>query len=443
MLGAVRGQAAVEARGPADWTRDQFLPPAPRWLTLPHLLALMPRPPRLPSSSRRRIPLLRPVGALVGALAVLAAACGGRRAGRPAAPLPASATSTDAHRLLSTLDAHVPALLADNDVASVSVAVIEGGQVVLERAYGEQSPGVPATPGTLYNLASNTKPVTAETLLRLAAAGRLALDEPMASAWVDPDVAADPRAQRLTVRHALAHQTGLPNWRDKGPGRGPGDRLAFTADPGTTWGYSGEGYDYAARFAERKLGRSFEDLAREVVFSPLGMTSTAFSRRAWMQGRLAVPRDTGGRWGEPQVTDSGTWSAANNLITTAGDYGRFVAAVMRGDGLPATLAAERLRAAPGPQPPPGCHVQPAALCPSATRMALGWVRLEYADGPVLLHGGHNERPGGEWTTAYFDPRRRRGLVILTSGARGNRVLHGVATLVDPGAPVVAFLRPPE
>jgi len=103
----------------------------------------------------------------------------------------------------------VPALLARYGVASVSMALIEDGRVVLERAYGEQSAGVPATVGTLYGLASVTKPVSAETLLRLAAAGRLSLDEPVASAWVDPDVAGDPRAQVLTVRHALAQRDSV------------------------------------------------------------------------------------------------------------------------------------------------------------------------------------------------------------------------------------------
>ena len=73
----------------------------------------------------------------------------------------------------AALDARAPALLAKYRVASISVALVENGRVVLERAYGEQSFGVPATPATLFNLASLTKPVTAEVLLRLTAAGRL------------------------------------------------------------------------------------------------------------------------------------------------------------------------------------------------------------------------------------------------------------------------------
>ncbi len=370
----------------------------------------------IPCARRGRTSVARALVLLLGT-----AACG-RRASVGVAPAAVGAT----------LDARVPALLTRYGVASVSLAVIEDGRVVLERAYGEQSAGVPATPATLYGLASVTKPISAEVLLRLVAAGRLSLDAPMASAWVDPDVSGDPRAQRLTVRHALAHQTGLPNWR----GRSPGGKLAFA--PGSAYAYAGEGYDYAARFAERTLGRTFEDLAEAMVFGPLGMRSTSYSRRAWMNGRLAVPLDSAGHWGAPQVEDSAHWNAGNNLITTAGDYARFLARVLRGDGLSPALAAERLQPARGPQLTWQCHTPPAD-CPQRVTQALGWVRLDYATGPVFMHTGLNSRPGGERTLAYFDPARRRGVVVFTSGEHGVDVYRAVVGLLDPASPIVAFL----
>jgi CubicO group peptidase (beta-lactamase class C family) len=335
----------------------------------------------------------------------------------------------------TALDTQVPALLGKYRTASVGVALIVGGRVVLERGYGEQSAGVSATPATLFNLASLTKPVTAEVLLRLVAARQLSLDEPMSSHWVDPEVASDARHRQLTLRIALSHQTGLPNWR----GHSPDGKLAFAFAPGTAYGYSGEGYDYAARFAEQKLGRSFEDLAQEQLFAHLRMTGTSFSSREWMQGRLAVPLDADGRWGEPQVEGSGQWNAANNLITTAGDYARFVASVMRGEGLTRRLAAERLRPVHGPQPEWTCDVAPVTACPRALKVVLGWRRLEFADGPVFMHTGSNGRPGGERTLAYFDPGRRRGVVILTSGEEGGRLYRDIAAIMDPGSPVSAYL----
>jgi CubicO group peptidase (beta-lactamase class C family) len=334
----------------------------------------------------------------------------------------------------AALDARVPGVLARYRIASVGVALIAEGRVVLERGYGEQSAGVPATSDTLFGLASLTKPVSAEVLLRLVAAGQLSMDEPLSSHWVDPDLVSDARHQQLTLRIALSHQTGLPNWR----GHSPDGKLAFAFDPGSAYGYSGEGFDYAARFAERKLGRSFEDLAQEQVFTPLRMASTSFSSRGWMQGRLAVPLDNG-RWGEPQVESTGHWNAANNLITTAGDYARFVASVMRGEGLTTALAAERLRPARGPQPHWTCEVALVTACPRAFKVVLGWRRLEFSDGPVFLHTGSNDRPGGERTLAYFAPRRRVGVVILTSGAEGGRLYRDLAAIMDPGSSISSYL----
>jgi CubicO group peptidase (beta-lactamase class C family) len=387
-----------------------------------------------PPTSTRRVRTRR--AALLTLLAGALTAC----VGRGSAPAPRVVRSGGtAATLTAALDSQVPALLTTYQVASVAVALIEDGRLALEKVYGEQSPGVPATTATLFNLASLTKPVAAEAILRLAAAGRLSLDEPMSPYWVDPDVAGDPRHLRLTPRLALAHRTGLPNWR----GRSPGGRLAFAFTPGSAYGYSGEGYDYAARFAEKKLGRSFEALAQETVLGPAGMTSTAFSARGWMRGRLAVPLDSAGRWGEPQVQDSGEWNAGNNLITTAGDYARFVASVMHGEGLTAALAAERLRPAAAPQPARTCTVEPPVSCPRTVGMALGWSRLDYAGGPVMLHTGLNSRPGGERTLAYFDAKRRRGVVVLTSGTNGQRLYLDVLDLVDPGSPVAAYLRQPQ
>src|SRR6202161_3484933 len=79
--------------------------------------------------------------------------------------------------------------------------------------YGEQSRGVPATTKTLYNMASLTKPVTAETVLRLASAGKLSLNESMSPFWLDPDIRDDPWSKLLTPRLCLSHQTGFANWR--------------------------------------------------------------------------------------------------------------------------------------------------------------------------------------------------------------------------------------
>ena len=92
------------------------------------------------------------------------------------------------------IDAHAAEWLKESDVPSVAVAYVEDRTVAWTAVYGEQSPGVAATGKTLYNMASLTKPITAETVLRLASAAKISLDESMSPFWLDPDIKMIPGA---------------------------------------------------------------------------------------------------------------------------------------------------------------------------------------------------------------------------------------------------------
>ena len=115
--------------------------------------------------------------------------------------------------MVEELDQKIPAWLNEFGVPGVSVAAIENDRIAWLGSYRKQSPTQPAHRGTLYDVASLSKPVTAEVFLRLVATGRVSLDESMADHWIDPDVANDPRTARLTPRHVLTHRTGFKNWR--------------------------------------------------------------------------------------------------------------------------------------------------------------------------------------------------------------------------------------
>jgi CubicO group peptidase (beta-lactamase class C family) len=346
-------------------------------------------------------------------------------------PPPVGAQATESKERIAALEETLPALLPKHHVAALSVAVIRRGRVVWSAAYGEQGPGVRATPATLFNVASMAKPVSAETILRLVAAGRLTLDEPMAPTWVDPDVAGDPRHLKLTPRLALSHQTGFPNWRRMNAG----GRLAFLTDPGTRFGYSGEGYNYVARFAEKRLGAGFEQLADEKVFGPIGLTRMSYSSRPWMAGLVATPMDTVGRWGTPDLHPEGQWKAADDVFTTAAEYARFMISVMKGEGLNPGLAAERMRfhvSIAGEWP---CVIEPVDRCPNRAGMALGWFRFDYGDGAVIWHGGDD---WGEHSLAYFYPKTQDGYVILVNGGSGRYAVIDAADLLDDRSPIPSY-----
>jgi CubicO group peptidase (beta-lactamase class C family) len=228
----------------------------------------------------------------------------------------------------------LPGWLKQYNVPGASVTYVATGRLAWTVVAGEQSPGVPATEKTLYNIASLTKPIVAETILRLASQNKLQLDEPIYPYWVDPDIKNNPWNKLPTPRLCLSHQTGFANWR-----RMTGGTLTFRFQPGTQSSYSGEGYFYVARFAQNKTGVPFDRPAENYVLSPLRMKDTSFTAKEWFNGRLAQPY-ADGAFAPPTLTS--TWNAADLVETTITDYAHFVAGVMRNEGLRSTIAAECL-----------------------------------------------------------------------------------------------------
>ena len=356
---------------------------------------------------------------VVGCLGVIQAA------GQAKPPSPAqSAEAAKGGR--AEIDAHAAQWLKESDVPSVAVAYIKDGKVAWTAVYGEQSPGVAATEKTLYNMASLTKPITAETVLRLASAGKLSLDEPMAPYWVDPDIKDDPWTPLLTPRLCLSHQTGFANWR-----RMTGGVLKMRWQPGTQTGYSGEGYNYVGRFTEKKMGKPFDVLAQQMVFNPIGMNDTSYTAQEWYAGRLAVPHGPKGEAPIDQVAK--TWNGADLLRTTIGDYAKFVVSVMHDEGLTKQIAAQRATMMRDQVKPEDLEkvckaAAPTGPCTITAGMGLGW-QVETVNGEKILN--HDGSDWGVKTHAMFVPSKGIGVVVFTNGENGNEVIRKVVEALYP------------
>jgi CubicO group peptidase (beta-lactamase class C family) len=326
------------------------------------------------------------------------------------------------------IDAHATEWLRHSDVPSLAVAYIEGGKVAWTAVYGEQGPGIAATERTLYNMASLTKPITAETVLRLASAGKLSLDESMSPFWLDPDIKDDPWSKLLTPRLCLSHQTGFANWR-----RMTGGVLKIRWKPGTQTGYSGEGYNYVGKFIEKKLARPFDALAREMVFDPIGMKETSYTTKDWYAGRLAVPHGPKGE--KPVEPLATTWNGADLLRTTIGDYAKFVVSVMHDEGLTKAMAAERATMTRDTVKPEDLEkvcrkAGEKGHCTLTAGMGLGW-EVETVNGVKIL-----DHDGSDWgvkTLALFVPSQGIGVVVFTNGENGMQVIRKVVEVLYPNS----------
>ena len=167
-------------------------------------------------------------------------------------------------------DAEIERLLRQASVPAVSVAVIDRGKTTF-RAIGLRRAGDAEriTSGTVFSAASLSKPLFAYAFHGLVLDGMLSLDQPLRDLLPLPNPG-DAQAATITARHLLSHSGGWRNWRNNAT-------QPLTADfvPGARWSYSGEGYFFLQRIAEKLTGKSVGLLMRERVFDPLGMTRSS------------------------------------------------------------------------------------------------------------------------------------------------------------------------
>jgi CubicO group peptidase (beta-lactamase class C family) len=177
------------------------------------------------------------------------------------------------------------AQLAGEDAFSGVALVADGDELRLHAAYGhaDRDARRPNLPDTRFDVGSVYKLFTSVAVLRLVQEGRLQLDDALGS-YVD---GFEPRvAERVTVRHLLAHRSGFGDYLDHPEFeaepkrfRAPADFLPLAVaqgvafEPGTRTRYSNMGFVLLGAILEPVTGRSWHDVVRELVFEPAGMTS--------------------------------------------------------------------------------------------------------------------------------------------------------------------------
>jgi len=249
---------------------------------------------------------------------------------------------------------------------------LSGGKVVLQDALGrftyeEDAPAVAAN--TVYDVASLTKVVsTTAAAMLLWQRGQLDLETPMGELLPGFVVGRAPgeRARHVTLRHLLAHNSGLPGYVEFfRTATTPAAlfraclELPLEAEPGARAEYSDPGFIL--------LGKALEVLTREYispwvhreVFDPLGMASTGFCPAPG--ARAAIPpteedQSLRGRRIQGEVQDEHAWilkGAAGHagLFSNVPDLLRFAGAVLETGGTSLFEAAtvEQFATRQGPQ----------------------------------------------------------------------------------------------
>ncbi|HEX8173208.1 MAG TPA: serine hydrolase domain-containing protein [Thermoanaerobaculia bacterium] len=161
-------------------------------------------------------------------------------------------------------------------------------------------------PDTPQSIASVGKLFTSVAIARLVADGKLSLDDLLGR--VLPDYPNDDAKARVTVRHLLAHTSGLPDYmehpdyakaREAAGGRLPtlGAYLPFFASaplqfaPGEKSEYSNSGYLVLGLIVEHLSGMTFEEYVAKHIFAPAKMTETPVETVRPAGGELTTVAD--------------------------------------------------------------------------------------------------------------------------------------------------------
>jgi CubicO group peptidase (beta-lactamase class C family) len=283
----------------------------------------------------------------------------------------------DASRL-ARIDTHLAKYVDDGRLAGWQVLVTRRGRTVHSSTYGSRDleTGLPVEPDTLWRIYSMTKPITAVAAMQLYEEGLISLNDEV-SRWL-PEFAdmrvlvggnaeqpkTVPATEPIRVWHLLSHTAGLSyaftrsSVLDELYQRSGADPLAdpdtdlaamcerwaslpLLFNPGTAWNYS-VATDVLGRLVEVVTGQTLDEVFDERVLQPLGMHDT----RWWVDGddvqRLAAlyaPHPATGKavrydaMGVHALTAPKLLSGGGGLVSTAADYARFTAMLVRGGEL--------------------------------------------------------------------------------------------------------------
>jgi CubicO group peptidase (beta-lactamase class C family) len=351
-------------------------------------------------------------------------------AGKVAKPLDAKA--------LASIDETVRDVLAKMEVPGASMAIVEHGKVVFEKAYGTKTLGknAPVSPNTLFMIGSTTKSLTTLMMAKLVDEKKLSWDEPVTEVLPSFALGDAEMTKKLTVKHTVCACTGLPrqdfeflfeyanatpesrvgSMREMKPTTGFGETFQYSNTLVATGGYVAA----HAAMPARKLGPAYAESMQANVFGPLGMKSTTldFAKVKTHDHATGHAKNLDQTWSAIPIRDEEgvvALSPAGAVWSTARDMARYVAMELAkgkdASGRPIVSEANLL-----------LRRTPQVKISEKSSYGLGLFVEDNHGVKVVGHGGNNL---GFSSDMYFLPDHDIGVVLLYNGGGVNTVRNVV------------------
>lgn len=319
--------------------------------------------------------------------------------------------------------ARIQNVMAAHDIPSVTVAVAHKERIVWEQGFGwaDVERRIPATPRTLYALASITKPMTATAIMLLAERGAIDLDQPI-ERYIGGHrlVARIGNAADATARRVASHTAGLPLhglfvYADE-PGSPPELEETFrrygviVQPPGEAFVYSNLGYGLLESAIEHVSGKSYSEFLTAELFTALGLNDSAVGE-TFAPGSIVATRYWGHRAVPQQASDI---KGAGAVYMSAHDLVRFGMFHLHGrlEGQRKNILSPRALAAMRAATPLNDG--------SSSGYGVGWFVGEQHG---LRYFGHNGGNAGTATVLAIYPDQEVVIVVLGNGVSRIGAVH--------------------
>ena len=335
----------------------------------------------------------------------------------------------DVKARLDVLDRWLASTVADREQPGISVGVVYDQDLIWARGYGfaDVASKRPATPSTVYRVASISKLFTATALMQLRDAGKIRLDDPVASylPWFKVnDAFAD--SPPITIRHLMTHTSGLPRNSSGLPDGEVGwptreqmvqalARQSTVFDRDTEWKYSNLAWALAGEVVAAVSGQAYDAYIAQHILQPLGMTSSTMRPTPDMPG-LATPysrRVPGKPRRVQRFSDWAGMTPAANLATSVEDLAKFASLQFRSG------------AAGGAQILRGSTIR--------EMHRIQWLRPDWQSGQGLgfairrvdnqVQVGHGGSTPGFRTQIQIVPAEKLAVIVLTNADDGDPAIY--------------------
>ena len=372
----------------------------------------------------------------LGLAFVLACAASAAAQNPPRRPQPAPAAALRAP--LTGLDAYVTQAMRDWEVPGLAIAVVKDDSVVYATGFGVRELGRTdaVSANTVFLAASTTKAFTVALMAMLVDSGRVRWNAPVTT-YLPGFQLYDPYVTReLMVADLLSHRSGLSRadglWYGTDLSREEILRRQRFLRPSwslrSQYGYNNNMFIAAGQVIAAVTGRPWDDVVRERVFQPLGMTRTTTSVSA-LRGMddVATPHARhDGRMTPIAWRNVDNVGAAGSINTTARDMAQWVRfQLARGTvGGNRLLSDSAFRTMRQPFTPIRPSTATDSLYPEVhlRSYGLGWSLNDYRGRLVVQHGGSLD---GMRSQVGLLPEERLGVVLLANSDQAGSLLVGL------------------